>query len=166
MSVSIREALSGDRERLVDLMLQLNRSENAIEANRRTDRAGAEDSLQAAEEQVAKTDGFILVAEVEGRVGGFLTLTFEEGPVYVVPEARPYAHIGDLAVDESLRRRGIGRALMTAAEAAAAKRGYRELVIGVLSGNTAAEAAYRNQGYRDLGLSLIKRIAPAAQSGD
>lgn len=165
MSVSIREALPGDRERLVDLMQQLNRSENAIEANRRTDRTGAEDSLQAAEDQVAKTEGFILVAEVEGTVAGFLTLTFEEGPVYLVPEARPYAHIGDLAVDESLRRRGIGRALMTAAEAAAAKRGYRELVIGVLHGNEAAEAAYRTQGYRDLGLSLIKRLAPAEKVG-
>ena len=158
MNCTIRPAAPKDRDRLVELMRQLNHSENAIDGDRRLDRAGADESLQASERQVAKTDGLILVAEVEGEVAGFLTLTFEEGPVYLIPEERPYAHIGDLAVDEGLRRRGIGRALMTAAEEEAMKRGYHQILIGVLAGNVAAEAAYARQGFRTLGLNLIKRI--------
>ncbi len=160
MSFTIREAEDRDREAMIALFQVLNGHENAITGDRRIDRSGAEESLAESRTQVERSDGVLLVAESAGRVVGLITLTFEEGPIYLRPEARPYAHIGDLVVADSERQKGIGRALMTAAEKHAASRGYREVTIGVLVGNKSAEAAYVRQGFQPLGLNLVKVIGP------
>lgn len=159
MLPTIRPAQPADRGRLCALFQALNRHEDDLTGDRRTDLAGAEDSLAAAEARVEETGGAMLVAELEGQVVGLLALTFEEGPVYVVAEARPYAHISDLVVDRAHRRKGIGGALMNAAERQALARGYRELCVGVLAGNRGAEAAYASQGFRVFGLEFLKKIA-------
>jgi len=163
MTVTTREAEPGDRERLIELFQALNRYEDALTGDRRVDRAGAEDSLAGVETRMAETQGVCLVAEVDGAgedrvVVGLLTLTFEEGAVYLRPEARPHAHICDLVVDGAWRRRGIGAALMTAAEKIAAQRGYRQVTIGVLASNETAEAAYLRQGFQPLGVRLVKKL--------
>jgi len=158
MTLAIRVTEPRDRERLTELFQALNRHEDTVSGDRRTDRAGAEDSLRVSEELVKSRNGVFLVAEVDDRVVGLLTLIFKEGPIYLLPEARAYAHIADLVVDEDHRRSGIGAALMTAAEQRAADLGYRQISIGVLAGNSAAEAAYARQGFRVTGLELFKEI--------
>lgn len=160
MSFTIRQTEAQDREALIALFQALNTHENAITGDRRSDRSGAEESLAESQAQVERSEGVFLVAESAGKVVGLVTLTFEEGPVYLQVEARPYAHIGDLVVAESERQKGIGRALMTAAEEHAASRGYRQVTVGVLVGNKSAEAAYARQGFQPLGLNLVKAVGP------
>lgn len=160
MSVTIRESSSGDRERLVDLFLQLNVHEDSVADDRRTDRVAAEESLDFVEGRLAKLGGVFLVAEVAGEVAGLMVLVYQTDSVYIREDCRPFAYIQDLVVDDRHRRRGIGRALLDAAEKAAAAAGYRRIVLGVLAGNEAAETAYARQGFRAYAHDLEKIIVP------
>ncbi|SHI66612.1 L-amino acid N-acyltransferase YncA [Roseomonas rosea] len=161
----IRPCRPEDRPALVEQFLALNRYEEPLARNRRTDLAGAEESLDAALERVERTGGAALIAEWRGAVAGHLFLTFEEDAAYVraVRAAlRPYAYISELFVREEARRRGIGRALLAEAERLAAARGVPRLMIGVLAGNAEAAALYRRFGFRDYAVEMRK----AVPSGD
>ncbi|MGI6157018.1 MAG: ribosomal protein S18-alanine N-acetyltransferase [Saccharofermentanales bacterium] len=57
----------------------------------------------------------------------------------------------NIAVRPAFRRRGLGRALMTGALEAAARRGCTTWLLEVREGNTAARALYRQLGYVDVG---------------
>ncbi|MDJ0946141.1 MAG: GNAT family N-acetyltransferase [Kiloniellales bacterium] len=158
MTFLIRPARDEDREALLEQTQLLNLHEEPITGNRRLDRAGAEDTLAAAEARVARSDGAVLVAEAESRVVGHLILTFATAPVYVREELRPYAYIDELFVREDCRGRGLGQALMAEAERIAVERGYRQMIVGVQSGNVSAEAAYARFGFAPFAQELIKRI--------
>lgn len=158
MTIEIREAQGDDRSRLIDLFQALNRHEDGVTGDRRTDRTAAEENLDHVLSRIDRCGGLLLVAEVEGAVAGLVAMVFQPGDIYVREEVRAYAQIADLVVDEGYRRLGIGRRLMAAAEQAALSRGYRRLVISVLAGNEAAERAYASQGFRPLAHDLEKRI--------
>lgn len=166
MTFVIRPARDEDREAILEQTWLLNRHEEPIVGNRRLDRAGAEETLARGEARVAKTNGAKLVAEREGEVVGHLFLTFETAPVYVREALRPYAYIDELYVRERCRGQGIGQALMAEAERTAVARGYRQLLVGVQTGNAPAEAAYARFGFVPFSLELIKRIGDAASPED
>lgn len=161
MNLVIRAAEARDRPRLIGLYQVLNRHEDGVTGDRRTDRAAAEENLDDSMARIASGGGLILVAEVDAEVAGLVTLVFKDGAIYQRPELRAHAHIVELVVDPARQRQGIGRALMTAAEGQAATRGYRRLTISVMAGNREAEQAYARQGFRPLAHDLIKEIGPS-----
>jgi ribosomal protein S18 acetylase RimI-like enzyme len=63
--------------------------------------------------------------------------------------ARPLLNIHDLAVLPQHRGRGVGRALLTAAEEHARERGCCKLTLEVQDDNTRARALYRRFGFED-----------------
>ena len=65
--------------------------------------------------------------------------------------AGPEADLMTVAVHPAARRRGIGRALLAAFEAAAARRGAEEVVLEVAVSNAAARALYKARGYAPVG---------------
>ena len=156
--MTIREAAARDRARLIDLYQALNRHEDGVTGDRRTDRAAAEENLDTTALRLQGCGGMMLVAETGNRVVGFLALTFEADGVYVRPERRAHAHITELAVDAACRRQGIGAALLAAAERIAVERGHSRLTVSVMAGNREAEAAYARQGFSLLAHDLEKRI--------
>jgi 8-oxo-dGTP diphosphatase len=85
----------------------------------------------------------VLVAEVEGRVVGFLALSF----IPVLSGLR--ALIDDLAVDPANQRQGIGAALVEAAVQHAARRGAAHLLVDTSRGDSAAREFYRACGFED-----------------
>lgn len=104
-------------------------------------------------------DGRILLAEVEGAVVGFATvlnrLPFESPD----SPAGYFAYLMDLGVNAAFRGRGIGSALMAAAEDAARFGGALEFRTLVLHGNRAVNL-YRRCGMTDYSLTLRKRLDP------
>ena len=74
--------------------------------------------------------------------------------------ARPLLNIHDLAVLPQHRGRGVGRALLRAAEERARQKGCCRLTLEVRDDNTSARALYRRCGFDDsmLGSSVATRF--------
>ncbi|MFD5224659.1 ribosomal protein S18-alanine N-acetyltransferase [Microbacterium sp. NPDC058342] len=84
-----------------------------------------------------------LVDEEDGRVVGY-------GGVRALPGGAD-ADIQTIALDESFRGRGRGRALLRALITEAVARGAKELFLEVRSDNPVAEALYASEGFAELG---------------
>ena len=96
--------------------------------------------------EVARGETALLVARVEGRIVGTVQLGL------ALPPNQP--HRGDikkLLVHRSARGRGIGMALMTAAEEAARARGRNLLVLDTAFGDN-AERLYTRAGWNRVGV--------------
>lgn len=90
-------------------------------------------------------DTVILLAETgDGAMAGFIMLTF-----YGDHELS----IESVDVDESFRRQGIGRRLMTAALTVGRERGAKEITLQVAESDQGARAFYRSLGYKETGLT-------------
>jgi ribosomal protein S18 acetylase RimI-like enzyme len=74
--------------------------------------------------------------------------------------ARPLLNIHDLAVLPAYRGTGVGRALLSAAEQHARRRGCCRLTLEVLESNSGARALYRRFGFDDTTASrfLVKPL--------
>ncbi len=71
------------------------------------------------------------------------------------------AYVLDLFVADAFRRKGLGRALMRAAEGWGRRRGLKRAALFVASHNAPAVALYEAMGYRSLGMRMDKPIGPA-----
>src|SRR3546814_8466192 len=96
VDIRVRAVELRDRARLIDLYQVLNRHEDRVTGDRRTDRAAAVENLEDSMARLVPIGGLFLVAEVDGSVAGLITLDFQLGPVYVRPELRAHAHILEL----------------------------------------------------------------------
>jgi ribosomal protein S18 acetylase RimI-like enzyme len=89
-----------------------------------------------------------LVAELGGRLAGYLRLK----PVTPLAENAHVLGVMGLAVAPEARRRGVGSALLSAAEQHARARGARKLFLRVLSNNQSALRLYGRLGYEREGV--------------
>jgi GNAT superfamily N-acetyltransferase len=87
----------------------------------------------------------LLVAELDGEIVGTVVVTFAPQP-----NGPHRAEIGKMLVHSSARRRGIGRQLLAAAEAAARRAGKTLLHLDTQAGS-AGEALYRATGWIEIG---------------
>lgn len=69
------------------------------------------------------------------------------------------AYVGELAVIERVERRGVGSALMDAAEEWGRKHGLSRLTLETGAANTVAREFYRSRGYRDEDVRLSVELA-------
>ena len=89
----------------------------------------------------------ILLAEVEEIVRGGAVVAFDTPNVFMLEGRRDLAVIWDLRVDESSRRKGIGSALIQAAEQWAVAHHCGEMKIETQNVNVSACKFYARQGY-------------------
>lgn len=68
------------------------------------------------------------------------------------------AFIYDIAVNESRRGEGLGRAAMLAAEELVRDAGFRELGLNVFGFNESAQRLYASLGYRVVATQMTKRV--------
>ena len=90
----------------------------------------------------ARADGAMLVAELGGRVTGWIHVRGQH-----LLESDPYAHIAGLVVDQTVRRRGVGRRLIGAAEEWAHAAGYGVIRVSTNSARTESRPFYESVGY-------------------
>ena len=113
-----------------------------------------EESLDA-----AKTGGgAVLVAADADGIAGVITV---RASTHFTGERDGY--IGELAVADRASRRGIGRALITAAEAWARDHGLRNLTLLTGAFNTNARAFYAALGFADEEVRLTRPIRAEAE---
>jgi GNAT superfamily N-acetyltransferase len=96
----------------------------------------------------------LLIAEAGERRVGFALV--EELRDYFTLER--HGHVGILAVTAGAEGRGVGGALLRAAEAWARDRGFRTLTLNVFSGNRHARAVYEHMGFEEDTVKYVKQI--------
>jgi GNAT superfamily N-acetyltransferase len=96
----------------------------------------------------------LFVAEDAGRPAGFAFL--EHHTDYFTGER--HGHLGMIAVTEAAEGRGVGAALLRAAEEWTSAQGYGKLTLNVFEGNARARQAYERAGYQVETLRYVKPI--------
>jgi GNAT superfamily N-acetyltransferase len=103
------------------------------------------------EERVREQNGAIYVAESENSIVGFVICFVEkldDGDLHVVESARVYGYISDLYITSTMRKQGVGAALMTAAEQHFLGLGLSVVRVGLLCRNQVAAQFYERSGYQ------------------
>lgn len=95
---------------------------------------------------IADGSRILLAARDAGRIAGTVVVSFAPQP-----NAPHRADIGKMLVHSTMRRRGLGAALLSAAEEAALAAGRTLLLLDTRSG-TAGEALYRRSGWTEYGI--------------
>ena len=106
-----------------------------------------DECIRQMHENCRKCDGRIIVAEIDGQIGGFVTVLNKV--ISEEPDDGPleYALISDLIVLEHCRGKRIGRRLIELAESRARESGAEWLRVGVIAGNASAERLYELHGF-------------------
>ena len=107
----------------------------------------------------AEFDGVVLVAEADGAVSGFVSVWTRYRSSEPEDDPAEYGYVSDLVVSARHRGRGIGRALLRAAEARARQAGVDTLRVSVKAGNTSALSLYSVEGFENSEIDLEKRLA-------
>jgi ribosomal protein S18 acetylase RimI-like enzyme len=96
----------------------------------------------------------LVVAEEDGCAAGFAF--FEHATDYFTREH--HGHLGMIAVGESSEGRGVGTALLRAAEEWTRAQGYGKLTLNVFEGNERARSIYERAGYAVETLRYVKML--------
>jgi GNAT superfamily N-acetyltransferase len=157
MDYVVRPAIDADRFAIIALILELNRFEATIEANRDVNLeaavAGYEATLSTAPQNRA-----LFVAEQEGLLVGYISVAINRAPYYVKKDEPHHVQIIDLVVTKRARGRGIGRALIAQAEAFARQQGIPTVIINALAANKDADELYDALGFEPYMIERRKRL--------
>ena len=157
LPVTIRAARPADFEALVELDWSSAVHHARLEPDfyRVPERTAIADFLRR---RLADPDREVLVAEADGAVVGMVDVTLDEEPdPGSIVRPVPTADIG-ISVLEDWRGRGVGHALMAAAEASATARGARRIMLDMSAANVGALRFYRSLGYAEYGLLLRREL--------
>ena len=156
--VTIRPAKPDDRDALERCFIELQAFERRIEPNRVDGESIAATYVDELFKICETSEGKIFVAEYGGVVAGFVCVLARTDSGEIIERWRERGYITDIVVLNGYRRRGIGQALIKAAEDYAVARGAHTLMIGVLVSNEPARGLYRAVGFRETELILKKQI--------
>ena len=144
--VEVRPAQAADADAIAQLMVQLGYESSASAVATRLSRI------------LLRPDHRFLIAEIDGRPVGWLHAT-----VWELVETGPFVVVGGLVVDRSVRRQGVGRLLMTRAEAWAVEQGCSIVRLWSSDARTDAHRFYEHLGYAHIKTqySFVKSVDPA-----
>ncbi len=137
----IREAVLGDHVNLMAL----------YDAFMEVDRYSKLDS-DSLQKVIASKDNFILVAEQDRRLAGFITASAR----LVVRYPEPIMQVDELYVDPEFREHGLGSQLIQGIESIAAESGYGRIYIESGYAYKVAHKFYRKNGYTQEGYYFKK----------
>lgn len=147
MGIELRLAVEGDYEAYCALYHQVN--DVHVAAFPDTFRRPDEPPRAMESYQALLVDPFtqILLAVLDGRVVGYVhTFLRDRSPIPIMVPAR-FAVVDTLVVDHNCRRKGVGRALMAAAEEWAQANGAFYVELNVWTFNRGAINLYEELGY-------------------
>lgn len=100
----------------------------------------------------------VFVAEESGRLVGAVAVSVSSSAPQPFLTFRSRGHIATIVVTESYRGRGIGRELMSSAEAYAIENGAEDIKLEVMAFNADALDFYRELGYGNFSFRLSKSL--------
>ena len=108
-----------------------------------------------------RLDSVTLVAGVDGEVVGVIDMEYHQR----LGDHRPQARVNDLVVTERTRSAGVGRALLSAAEGLARKRGCFRMALVTAAWREAPMAFYAREGWHAYGQWFVKPLAEDVTPG-
>jgi len=155
----IRSTTPADAPRIADIYVAMARHHAALDpAEYRVPQHDDVAARFGSELEAADDADLHLVAEVDGLVVGQLdAFTRPQPPAGSMRVPRQSALIG-IAVDEGWRGRGVGSALMQAAETWARERGLDSLELDVAGPNNDARRLYDRLGYGLVAHTMVKPL--------
>ena len=138
MPESVRRAQPADSQRLAELSTELGYPMTPEEAAGRV------------RELAAHPDHAILVAEADGRVAGWIQVSFPR-----IFETPARAEIAGLVVDETAQGHGIGRRLVAAAVDWARERGCLAIRVRTNVVRERAQAFYQREGFGEIKTQMV-----------
>ena len=109
-------------------------------------------SIAALQAELDRADRRIVLVEQAGHLIAFAQLS--QGVGHALVGDAPATELARLYVQPPFQRRGVGRLLLSRAEALARAGGSATLWLTAWLGNARALAFYRSQGYRELGSTI------------
>lgn len=153
MSATIRAATSDDHAAILALVPRL--AATGTPTLRNQDQVRAADIASVAEALASQDDRCaFFVAEIDGAIAGFIHVR----RVLDYYTQREITHVSDIVVAPLAEGRGVGRALMGAAEAWAKQQGHALIQLYVLPENTPARTLYERSGYTPEWMKYIKPL--------
>ncbi len=155
---AIREYRPEDVEEVEECIVELQDHERRIDEKLADGRTIAKQYLQDMLARCDETDGKVFVAEVDGRLAGFVSVRARVLKRQLEEREYEYAYIADLVVLPQYRGRGLGRALLQRAEDYAVQQGATLLRIAVLAKNEVARNLYKQFGFEERVVELSKNL--------
>jgi GNAT superfamily N-acetyltransferase len=161
VTVSIRTARADDVPALVELRMANGERHAALDpsGHRIPDASAVRRYFEELLSGTAGTGIVVLVAEAEGTVAGMseLVIRSQLPPDHQILVPRPLAEVHTVVL-KRFRGRGIGTALVEAAEQYAAERGVSGLIAPILAPNADAVSFYSRAGFGPHGVILSKEL--------
>lgn len=157
--ISIRRATDGDLSAVGALGAQLLRIHYEFDRDRfMRPGAGAEEGYAwFLGTQLAAEDALVLVAEVEGRIVGYLYAAVEPRNWKELRDEAAFIH--DILVAEGHRKAGIARVLIEASLAWAGSRGVPRVMLWTATPNEHARGLFEQLGFRPTMVEMTKELA-------
>jgi ribosomal protein S18 acetylase RimI-like enzyme len=109
-------------------------------------------------ELIADANVGLFVAEVSGKLVGFLSAAIRDSPPIPILVPRRYLSVADIGVTAAVRRHGIGRRLLDAAHAWASTQGATTSELNVYEFNAQAIAFYESLGYSTISRKMSRPL--------
>ena len=157
--VTVRNYLDSDLTAVIAIAQDLQRHELHYFDRLKPTEAIGESYISYLLAEVKSHDGQFLVAEVSGEIAGYATLLTQFDSSKDFEEVfYTYSYIGDLAVKQSARRAGVGKALIASCENTVRSARIKFLRLAVLADNNDARSFYAKAGYSELLIRLEKTL--------
>ncbi len=155
---TIELASRDDLDTLADLWVDLARDQRRYESAVRPEanREAMRETLGA----YLVNDG-LLVARLDGTIVGFVSVSIERGTLELDTTR---GLLSNIYVRPAYRGRGIGTALLEAAEDSLAERGVDTMLLEVMAENEAARRFYRRHGYDEFRVSMSRSLADRGEN--
>ena len=154
--MTIRPASAQDWRRVGELCELLVGQHHTWDARRfiPVDRLSGDAYTSRVRDEIAQAHATVLVAEVDGRVAGYVFVSVEaESWKELRPEA---GYIHDIVVDPAQRRHGAGTALLKAALDWFAAHNIARVMLWTAPQNTQAQSLFRRFGFRTTMLEMMR----------
>ena len=152
----IRKAVSEDLPAVIDLWTELMDFHRDIDPLFTRSAEAADNFLKYLGENMDADDSELFVAEVSGKLVGYVMANVSKYPPVFVQER--YGAISDAAVTASFRRQGIGEALVAAAAHWFREKGLTRMEMRLLNTNPVSTAFWEKMGFVPYMTTLYKDI--------
>lgn len=153
--VKIRRAVEGDFEAIVGLMLRLKRLNEEFDPLYTVKENAEEEARETVSNSFKDENVLMLVAEVEGKVVGFIRVVVGKRLFYT-PEREGV--ISDLYVLPAYRKKRVGKKLLDEASSILRDKGVNILAAEFPPHNTIAVNFYEGQGFKPLLNKFFKEL--------